>query len=52
MPKQNVHYAKAISYKIYFDIGTRNKQRLITVTDLIANVTQEHFTVRAVLHAL
>ena len=46
-----LHHAKTLPCTIYFDTGTANNKRLVNITELVANYTQEYCTALTALHA-
>ena len=46
-----IHRAKSLSCTIYFDTGTGNNKRLINITELVADYTQEYCTALTAVHA-
>ena len=46
-----IHHAKTLPCTIYFDTCTGNNKRLINITELVADYTQEYCTALTAVHA-
>ena len=46
-----IHHAKTLPCTTYFDTGTGNNKRLINITELVADYTQEYCTALTAVHA-
>ena len=46
-----IQHAKTLPCTIYFDTGTGNNKRLINITELVADYTQEYCTALTAVHA-